>query len=78
MTEHKSNLDKLCNCENIGKEPYYSHELAKTFFNNYISKVTNLPAIVEEDVVSNLLMGNSNIKAEYMVKGKNFSLPGLS
>lgn len=34
-----------------GNAPYRSHELIKNFYYNYIYNVTNMPAIVEEDVV---------------------------
>lgn len=66
MTKHKSKLDKLCNLE-PGEAPYYSHELISSFFNNYIGKVTNKPAIMEEDVKL------KNI--QYAIKGSKASAP---
>lgn len=66
FTEH--NKDLLC-AINFGTEPYYSHEFIGTFFKNYINKVTNLEAILEEDVITS--------DKQYGVKGRKASLPSL-
>ena len=52
-----------------GTEPYYSHELIKNFYWSYIRKVTNLKAILNEDIMLDNL--------EYAVKSKGAQLPGL-
>ena len=71
MEEHQ----KKCLCSliggDVGNNPYYSHKLISTFFNKYIYNVTNMPAIVEEDIIS------SFYGAQYAVKGSTASLPGL-
>lgn len=55
----------------IGGAPYYSHELIETYALNYLSKVDNLPAILEEDVIS-LSDG-----IQYGIKSKKASMPSL-
>ena len=71
MTKHQQNLDAL-----YGKGPggpaYYDDFLIEAFFNNYINKVTNMAAIVEEDI--NLFGGI----AQYAVKSSGASLPSLN
>ena len=71
MTKHQQNLDKLYGL-GPGQEAYYDDFLIESFFNNYINNVTNMAAIVEEDV--NLVGG----KAQYAVKSKGASLPSLN
>lgn len=64
MTKHKSNMDKLCGIS-PGSPKYYSHELAKVFFSEHISKVSNAAAIQEEDIVmSNRQYGVKSFRAE--------------
>lgn len=55
----------------IGSVPYYSHELIETYALNYLSKVDNLPAILEEDVIS-LSDG-----VQYGIKSNKASMPSL-
>jgi len=64
--KHKNSL---CNMVG-GSPPYYSHALVGGFFRNYIGKVTNLAAIVEEDVVTK--------NKQYGVKGIKASLPSFA
>lgn len=66
FTEHEKNL--LCMIDN-GTPPYYNHEFIGTFYKNYINKVTNLEAILEEDVLAT--------DKQYGVKGRKASLPSL-
>ena len=66
FTEHEKDL--LCMLDN-GQPPYYSHEFIGTFFKNYVNKVTNLEAIIEEDVLTT--------DKQYGVKGRKASLPSL-
>lgn len=68
MAQHKSAQDVLCNID-IGSPKYYSHGLIAAFFNSHISGVTNKPAIVEEDIITNA--------GQYAVKGSRAVLPGL-
>lgn len=60
--------DLLCSLGE-GNPPYYSHEFIGTFFKNYVNKVTNLEAILEEDVLTT--------DKQYGVKGRKASLPSL-
>lgn len=69
MTKHLSDLDVLCGIPS-GTPPYYSHELISTFFTKYIYNVTNMAAIIEEDIVTDI--------AQYAVKGDKSELPGIS
>lgn len=62
------NKDLLCGI-NEGDAPYYSHEFIGAFFKNYVNKVTNLEAILEEDVLTT--------DKQYGVKGRKASLPSL-
>ena len=70
MTKHIQNVDKLYGL-GPGQPAYYDDLLIQSFFNNYINKVTNMAAVVEEDVN---LSGNT---AQYAVKSKGASLPSL-
>ena len=64
FSNHEDALSKVIE-SNSGNPPYYSHELVDLFYNNYINKVTNLAAIVEEDVViSNKQYGVKSLNAE--------------
>lgn len=69
MTKHLSDLDVLCGIPS-GAPPYYSHELISTFFTKYVYNVTNMAAIIEEDIVTDI--------AQYAVKGNKSELPGIS
>lgn len=71
MTKHQQNVDKLYGL-GPGQPIYYDDLLIASFFNNYINNVTNMAAIVEEDVN---LAGNT---AQYAVKSKGASLPSLN
>ena len=66
FTEHTKSL--LCSID-PGVDPYYNHEFIGTFFKNYVNKVTNLEAILEEDVITS--------NKQYGVKGRKASLPSL-
>ncbi len=68
MAEHKSNLDYLANIA-MGGPSYYEHALIETFFTGYIHNVTNKPAIVEEDIITD--------KMQYSVKSARASMPTL-
>lgn len=70
FTEHKSKYDYLCIVKDAGYDPYYSHELIRVFFMNYMTTVTNKSAIVEEDVITG--------SAQYAVKGQAASAPSLN
>lgn len=70
MTKHMMQLDHLCRVKDIGDVPFYSHELISTFFNDYVTKVTALAAIVEEDVVTDV--------RQIAVKGSYGSWPSLT
>ena len=64
-TRHNTKKDYLFGIE-AGKEPYYNHSLIEKFY-NYMSTVTNMPAIVEEDIYTEW--------AQYAVKGNKAGLP---
>lgn len=68
FTEHGLQKDKLYGI-NIGetRKPYYSHALIEKFYKYYMSGVTDLAAIVEEDVIGQY--------AQYAVKAKKSALP---
>lgn len=68
FSEHDNNLSKIAE-NNPGNPKYYNHEMVSEFYNNYINKVTNRPAIVEEDVITT--------NKQYGIKGKKASLPSL-
>lgn len=61
FTRHHTKKDYLCNSER-GKSPYYNHSFIESFYKNYINKVTDLAAVVEEDVIGKY--------AQYAVKAK--------
>ena len=69
LTKHESNLDKLCGI-NRGAPTFYSHDLIKVFFENYISKVSNAAAIQEEDIIME--------DKQYGVKSFRAVLPSLN
>lgn len=71
MTKHIQNVDKLYGL-GPGQPAYYDDLLIKSFFNNYIHNVTNMAAIVEEDINFDW---NS---AQYAVKSQGASLPSLN
>jgi hypothetical protein len=48
MEKHKDDCD-ICITQ-PGEAKYYSHELIKVFFNNYLANITNAPAIKGEDI----------------------------
>lgn len=65
FTKHQSSQDRLYGLD-IGSKPYYSHALIENFYKYYMSGVTNLAAIVEEDVIGDY--------AQYAVKAKKAAL----
>lgn len=65
MSEHINSLCKMAG----GAPPYYSHELIGNFFDMYIANVTNLAAIVEEDIVTK--------SKQYGIKSRKAQLPSL-
>lgn len=71
MTKHIQNVDKLYGL-GPGQPAYYDDLLIESFFNNYIHNVTNMAAIVEEDINFDW---NS---AQYAVKSAGASLPSLN
>lgn len=68
MTQHKSNLDKLVN-DTMGAPAYYDDELIADFFHSYIANVTNKPAIIEEDIITDYM--------QYGVKSSKAQMPSL-
>lgn len=68
MTKHADNMDKLY-AINLGAPTFYDHQLIKVFFENYIQKVTNKAAIVEEDVVTDT--------EQYAVKSIGAGMPSM-
>lgn len=67
MTKHKTRQDYLVGIE-VGVEPYFSHSLIAKFY-KYLSTVTNMSAIVEEDIYTEW--------GQYAVKGQKAGLPSL-
>lgn len=68
--QHNKNDIAMCKkAASPGQPNYYNDSMVRVFYNNYIQKVTNLPAIVEEDVITT--------DAQYGVKGKKAALPSL-
>lgn len=65
MSDHVNKLCKLAG----GQPPYYSHELIGNFFDMYIANVTNLAAIVEEDIATK--------SKQYGIKSRKAQLPSL-
>ena len=66
FAEHNANI--LCSL-NTGSEPYYGDEFIGSFYKNYVAKVTNLEAVLEEDVLTT--------DKQYGIKGRKASLPSL-
>lgn len=66
LDKHKSELCSI----SPGSSPYYNHEFVKTFYYDYISKITNLSALIEEDIIAE--------GKEYAVKKHNAELPDFS
>lgn len=64
-TRHNTKKDYLFGIE-AGNEPYYNHNLIGKFY-KYMATVTNMPAIVEEDIYTEW--------AQYAVKGNKAGLP---
>ena len=83
MRKHKGELDStimnsidwvegndiLCDINDIGQSPYYSHDLIKNFFTEFIQNVDNAPAILGEDIQAN--------QNQYAVKSFRAALPGF-
>ena len=67
--KNRENYNSLLKSE-TGTPLYYSHEIISEFYKGYISKVDNLPAIVEEDVIGD--------EFQYAVKGENARAPSLN
>lgn len=65
MTKHETKKDYLAGVA-TGKPNYFSHSLIDKFY-KYLSAVTNVSAIVEEDIYTEW--------AQYAVKGRKASLP---
>lgn len=53
FTKHQSDLDILCQTSSDDPDGYGSHELVKNFYYNYILGVTNMSAILMEDIITN-------------------------
>ena len=68
LTEHKTKMDVL-NREKQGNAQYYDDSLIATFFNEYINKITNKPALLEEDILTK--------ERQYAVKSKKAAAPSL-
>ena len=68
LTHHQSNIDAMYK-HAIGQPAYYDHDLIRIFFENFIAKVTNKAAIVEEDIVT--------ADKQYAVKSTGASLPSI-
>ena len=68
LTEHKTTMDYLSK-KPQGKAEYYDDTLIATFFNEYINKVTNKPALLEEDIVTK--------ERQYAVKSAAAIAPSL-
>ena len=68
LTKHKTQKDYLYKIDK-GENPYYSHSLIANFY-RYLSTVTNMPAIVEEDIINEF--------AQYSVKSSRASLPSIN
>ena len=68
LTHHENNIDAMYK-HALGDPAYYDHDLIRIFFQNYIAKVTNMAAIVEEDVVTS--------DKQYAVKSAGASLPSF-
>ena len=68
LTRHKTQKDYLFNIDK-GENPYYSHSLIAKFY-KYLSSVTNMPAIIEEDIITEF--------AQYAVKSSRAPLPSIN
>lgn len=68
LTGHKTSMDYLSNTSR-GQAEYYDDSLISTFFKEYIHKVTNKPALLEEDIVTK--------DKQYAVKSKAAPAPSL-
>lgn len=69
LAKHATQEDKIQRSP-VGKPDYYSHELISTFYNSYVTGVTNQAAITGEDII-----GDTN---QYGVKSIGANLPGLN
>lgn len=69
LTEHQTKMDSLSR-EKQGNAQYYDDSLIATFFNEYINKVTNKPALLEEDILTK--------ERQYAVKSKAAPAPSLN
>lgn len=76
ISNHINELcQKIKNADN-NLDKYGDHDAVKTFYENYITQVTNLDAIVEEDI----LIKDSEGKVEFQigVKSGKAALPGIT
>lgn len=69
MIQHNSSLDKLKGV-NPGAPAEYSEDIVDIFYNNYIRKVTNKAAIIEEDLIAG--------GRQYGIKSDNAEMPSLN
>ena len=69
LSKHKTQEDKLYNA-GIGEPDYYSHELISSFYESYITSVTNQAAIAGEDIIGD--------EAQYGVKSVGATMPSLN
>lgn len=52
FTKHQSDIDVLCKSSTADDDGYGSHEMVKNFYYNYLGRVTNMSAILQEDLVT--------------------------
>lgn len=69
LAKHATQEDKIQHSP-VGKPDYYSHELISTFYNSYVTGVTNQAAITGEDIIGDT--------SQYGVKSIGANLPGLN
>lgn len=69
LSKHKTQEDKLYSA-GIGEPDYYSHELISSFYESYITSVTNQAAIAGEDIIGD--------EAQYGVKSVGATMPSLN
>ena len=69
LAKHATQEDKIQRSP-VGKPDYYSHELISTFYNSYVTGVTNQAAITGEDIIGDT--------SQYGVKSIGANLPGLN
>lgn len=69
LAKHATQADKIQNSP-VGKPDYYSHELISTFYNSYVTGVTNQAAITGEDIIG--------ATSQYGVKSIGANLPSLN